>query len=190
MSSGTWEGPFLYLSSIIPPRRCWASRRGSYPAPLSLVIAGGANVRLGDEFMHHVVNHSVGFIDSHTGDHASTTGATSKHVKVSLSAYNQKVHYIFYLVETMFGALCCTRKFDPFTMFLFSVRCVDLFLLAPPTTATLTPLCLFCVGNFPAVAGLFYVRAHFMVLHLMCEILLETNSRVISKFILTPSYFM
>jgi hypothetical protein len=49
----------------------------------------GAYVHLGDEeFMHHIVNHSVGFIDSRTGDHTSTFGTTSKHVKVSLSACN------------------------------------------------------------------------------------------------------
>lgn len=152
----------------------------------------GAYVHLGDEeFMQRVVNHSVGFIDTQTGDHTSTIGATSKHMKVSLSAYNRKVHYIFYQVETMFGALCHVRKFDPFTMFIFSVRSVNWTLLAPPTTATLTPLCLFCTGNFPAVVGLSYGTAHFIILHLVCEIPLETNSReVISKFFLAPSYLM
>jgi hypothetical protein len=140
--------------------------------------------------MHHIVNHSVGFIDSCPGNHTSTIGATLKHVKVSLSVYNQKVHYIFYLVEAMFGALCRAHKFNPFTMFIFSVRSVDWSLLAPPTTATLTLLCLFFIGNFPAVVGLFYGTAHFINLHLVCEIPLETNSRVISKFILTPSYLM
>lgn len=139
--------------------------------------------------MHHDVNRSVGFVDSRTGDHISTIGATSKHVKVSLSAFNRKVHSIFYLVETVFGALCRVRKFDPFTMLIFSVRSVDWFLLAPPTTATLTPLCLFCVGNFPAV-DLFYGRKHFITLDSVCEIPLETNSRVFSKFILAPSYLM
>jgi hypothetical protein len=191
-SSRTWEEPFLHLSPIILLRCCWASsRRGSYLAPLSLVTAGGAYIHLDDEeFMHYIVNHSVSFINSCTGNYTSTIRATLKHVKVSLSAYNQKVPYIFYLVKTMFGALCRARKFNPFTMFIFSVRSVDWSLLAPPTTVTLIPLCIFCAGNFPAVVGLFYVRAQFIILHSVCEIPLETNSRVILKFILAPSYLM
>jgi len=140
--------------------------------------------------MHYIMNHSVGFINSRTGNYTSTIGATSKHVKVSLSAYNRKVPCIFHLVETMFGALCRARKFDPFIMFIFSVRSVDWSLLAPPATATLIPLCIFCAGNFPAVVGLFYATAHVIILHSVCEIPLETNSRVILKFILAPSYLM
>jgi hypothetical protein len=150
----------------------------------------GAYIRLGDEeFMHYVVNHSVSF-NSRTGNYTSTIGAMLKHMKVSLSAYNRKVPYIFYLVETMFGVLCRARKFNPFTMLIFSVRSVDWSLLAPPTTATRIPLCIFCAGNFPAVVGLFYGRAKFIILHSVCEIPLETNSRVILKFILAPSYLM
>lgn len=76
--------------------------------PCTTIISDcwGAYVRLGnEEFTHHVVNHSVGFVDSRTGAHTSTIDATSKQVKDSISAYNRKVHYIFYPAETMFGAV-------------------------------------------------------------------------------------
>ena len=40
-----------------------------------------------------------------------------KHIKVHLSAYNHKVHYIFYWAEYMFGAMGHSRQVNPFTFF-------------------------------------------------------------------------
>jgi hypothetical protein len=56
-----------------------------------------------------------------TVDSENAVEATWKHVKFSLCVYNRSVHYVYYLVEYMFGALCRTLCLDPFIVFTHSI---------------------------------------------------------------------
>lgn len=86
VSSGSRERTFFYLSPIRSSETLLGiNKTWILPSTTIKSDSWGANVRLGDEeFTHHVVNHSVDLVDSYTGTHTSTVGATSKHVKVSL----------------------------------------------------------------------------------------------------------
>jgi hypothetical protein len=54
-------------------------------------------------------------------DSKNTVEETWRHVKFSLCVYNCSVHYVYYLVEYMFGAVCRTLRLDPFIVFAFSI---------------------------------------------------------------------
>jgi hypothetical protein len=56
-------------------------------------------------------------VDETTGAHTNTTESTWKHVQASLSLYNHKADYIYYLAEYKFRQKCKTQDVDPFCKF-------------------------------------------------------------------------
>lgn len=116
VSSGSrGGGPFLYLSPTIPLIRCLSSsRRGSHLAPLSLVTAGRPTFVLVMRGSHAPRNNSQHRLHGCMYcSHTSTTEATWKYMKVSISADNCRAYYIFYLAGNMFRACSHAPKLTP-----------------------------------------------------------------------------
>ena len=72
-------------------------------------------------------------INYHLGYHSLLLSTLSFKVEVcpgSLSAYNQKVNYIFYRVEYMLGAMYCSHQANPVTFFIFTffIPCIMIHL--------------------------------------------------------------
>jgi len=142
--------PCTCISQTALPRHCSPSFRcRSYPAPLPSATAGGPT-----------------FIS-----------AIKNHMKVHLSPYNRKTHYIF--CRTEYLALCATHTMwipsprlstssemqignsAPYTKLpagLHPLRLCSLLLtpLAPPTTAILKLQCLIETEHFLTVVSLYY----------------------------------
>lgn len=108
------EGPFLQLSPTVPLIHCLLSSRGrSHMAPLSLVTAGQPTFILvmGVHASHNNSQHRLRRCTYCSN--TSTTEATWKYMKVSVSAYNCRAYYIFYLVGNMFKACSHAPKLTP-----------------------------------------------------------------------------
>jgi transposase-like protein len=78
-----------------------------------------------EAYTHRTVNHSIGFVDEHTGVHTNSINNTWRHVKAFLGPYNRKGNYIHYLAHCMSAASCRAEKVDQFTKFLHFDATVD-----------------------------------------------------------------
>jgi hypothetical protein len=147
----------------------------------------GAYIRLGDEFTHYAVNHSIDFVNSYTGTHTSTIGAISKHVKVSMKG----ALYLLPGRDNVWGSM-------PFMQIqslssCFHPHCQQCGLVSASSTPPpphLHHFASFALEIFQQWLVYINGAAHIIILPSLCEIPLETKSRVISKFILSPSYFV
>jgi hypothetical protein len=99
---------------------------------------------------------------------ANTVQATWKHIRFSLYV-QPSVHYMYYLAEYMFGALRHALPFDPFTVFMHTIRCVTGgSAMCTVSTSSQRLLCsplpewhhlaFICTENFPAVVDEYYNR--------------------------------
>jgi len=73
----------------------------------------------------HTVNHSIHFVDPHTGAHTNTIVSKWRHVKVFLGQYNRGDDYEFHLAHYMFAARCKAQGVPPFLQFLHLVANTD-----------------------------------------------------------------
>jgi transposase-like protein len=81
---------------------------------------------LSDEgYKHLTVNHSVTFVDKTTGAHTNTIESTWKHVKASLSPYNRKAGYVWFLAAYMFRKKCKAENVDVYCKFMEIVAGID-----------------------------------------------------------------
>jgi hypothetical protein len=76
-------------------------------------------------YTHHTVNHSIQFVNKHSGAHTNTIEGTWRHVKALLSPYNRKGDYIFNLAHYMFATRCKAEKVHQFTKFIHLVANID-----------------------------------------------------------------
>jgi transposase-like protein len=83
-------------------------------------------------YTHRTVNHSIHFIDPHTGAHTNTIEGTWHHVKVFLGQYNRGDDYHYHLAHYMFAARCKAQGVLPFPQFLHLVANTDWSCCNPP----------------------------------------------------------
>jgi len=76
-------------------------------------------------YRHRTVNHSIQFVDPHTGDHTNTIESTWRRVKVFLGQYNRGEDYEYHLAHYLFAAKCRIRGVPPYLQFLNLVANID-----------------------------------------------------------------
>jgi transposase-like protein len=76
-------------------------------------------------YTHRTVNHSIHFVDPHTGAQTNTIESTWRHVKVFLSRYTRGEDYVFHLAHHMFAARCKAEGVPPFLQFLHLIANTD-----------------------------------------------------------------
>jgi transposase-like protein len=110
------------------------------PGTTVIIECWGANHPLGSQgYRHRTVNHSIHFVDPHTGAHTNTTEGTWHHVQVFLANYSRGEDYIYHLAHYMFAARCKAEGAPAFLQFLHLVTNIDWSkcrlprLTAPPT---------------------------------------------------------
>jgi hypothetical protein len=97
----------------------------------------GAYYHLEEEgYPHLTVNHSIGFVDPHTGAHTNTTGCQWGHLKAYLDHYNRQPGYIYQMAHYMFAARCKAENVDHFTKFLHFVATTDWSNLTQSTSSS------------------------------------------------------
>jgi len=69
-------------------------------------------------YTHRTVNHSIQFVDPHTGAHTNTIQGTWRSLKAFLGPYNRREDYEFHLAHYMFVARCKAKPVPPYLQFL------------------------------------------------------------------------
>jgi transposase-like protein len=86
----------------------------------------GAYRGLGSQgYMHRTFNHSIHFVDPHTGAHTNTILSTWRHVKVFLGQYNRGDDYEFHLAHYMFASRYKAQGVPPSLQFLHLIANTD-----------------------------------------------------------------
>jgi hypothetical protein len=76
-------------------------------------------------FTQRTVNHSIHFVDPHTGNHTNTIQSTWRSVKVFLGQNNGGEDYYYHLAHYMFVAMCKALRVPPFLQFFHLVANTD-----------------------------------------------------------------
>ena len=86
----------------------------------------GAYHNLGSQGSTHcTANHSIQFVNPHTGAHTITIKSMSRSVKVVLGQYNRREYNEYRLAHYMFAARCKARVVPPYLQFLHLVANTD-----------------------------------------------------------------
>jgi hypothetical protein len=76
-------------------------------------------------YTHRTINHSINFVDPHTGAHTNTTESTWRSVKFFLGQYNRGNDFEYHLAHYLFAARCRAQGVQPFVKFLHIVASND-----------------------------------------------------------------
>jgi hypothetical protein len=76
-------------------------------------------------YSHLTVNHSIGFVDPHTGAHNNTIECQWRQLKAYLHPYNRRTDYIYQLVHYQYAAIWKALNVDQFTKFLHLAATTD-----------------------------------------------------------------
>jgi hypothetical protein len=86
----------------------------------------GAYFNLEEEgYSRLTVNHSIGFVDPHTGAHTNTIECQWRQLKAYLHPYNRRTDYVYQLVRNQYAAICKAQNIDQFIKFLHIVATTD-----------------------------------------------------------------
>jgi transposase-like protein len=72
-------------------------------------------------YTHRIVDHSINFVDPHTGAHTNTILSTWHQVKAFIGQYNRGEDYQFHLAHYLFAARCKAQGVPPLVQFLHLV---------------------------------------------------------------------
>jgi len=89
-------------------------------------------------YTHRTVNHSMQFVNPHTGAHTNTILGTWRSVKAFLGQYNRGEDYELHLAHYMFAARCKAKRIPPYLQFLHVVANIDWSRCSLPRTERTT----------------------------------------------------